>query len=459
MNVDQDSASSMLANWAADLRYEDLPHAVRHHVKRFLLDLMGVTIAGSTTDLARATLDYVKATEAPGAASVIGTDFKMSPAGAVIANGTAASVLELDDGHAHATIHPGATCIPAILAMAEAQGASSREVILAIAVAYEVSARLGAAVCKGSSGRGFHCTPMVGVLGAAAGVSKILGNDATATAYALGIAGSNAGGLFDYHGGWLNAWCINAGRVGREGLLSASLPRYGVAGPLDIFDGPKGFFAAFAGAPLDRDAFLRSLGREWTLLDTAMKIYPCCRRLHPVIDAIVALKAQGMADGEAVDHILIETSPESARLDRLTFDSVSAAQMSLPYGAAVALVHGEPNLGHFEEEARGDPMLRRLAEMVELAISGDPEIVDPTRFAARVSLTAGGRTSSITVTTPKGDPANPVDDRVLEDKFRGLAVPVIGSERAERVIAAIWSLDRAEEGPDRKLDFLANLAC
>lgn len=459
MDLSQDSVSLNLARWTAALRYEDLPDMAVHHVKRCLLDLLGVTIAGSTTDLARAIQAYVKATDLPGAASIIGTDQKISLAGATLANGTAASVLELDDGHARATIHPGATCIPAILAMAEAQGASKRDVILAVAVAYEISSRLGAAICQGSAERGFHCTPMIGVLGAAAGVSKILGNDATATAYALGIAGSNAGGLFDYHGGWLNAWCINAGRVGREGLLSASLPQYGIAGPLDIYDGPKGFAAAFAGGGLEGDEVLRSLGREWVMLDTAVKIYPCCRRLHPVIDAILALKAQVTTDDEAVDRISIVTSSESARLNRRTFESLSAAQMSIPYGAAVAFLFGEPKLEHFDEAARGDPRLHRLAEKVELGVANDPEIADPTRFAARVSLTAGGRTSSVTVTTPTGDPANPVSDHLLENKFRGLADPIIGSERADQAVAAIWSLDRAESGQEGKLDFLRHVSC
>lgn len=453
MDPTENSASLTLARWIAGLRYEDLTAPAVHNVRRSLLDLLGVTIAGATTELARKVRAHVGATEGSGRISLIGASETASPAGAILANGTAAAVLELDDGHGRATIHPGATCIPAVLAAAEDREAPARDLVVAIAAARELSSRLGVAICKDSGTRGFHCTPVVGVVGAAAGVSRVLGSDALTTAHALGIAGSNAGGLFDYHGGWLNAWCVNAGRAGREGLLSATLAAHGVEGPLDLLDGPKGFVRAFTGRDLDPAPLLDRLGEEWTMLDAAVKIYPCCRRLHPVIDAVLTLKAELGAENREIERIVVETSAESARLNRLTFDTVSAAQMSIPYGAAAALVFGAPGLAHFEADARAHPEILRLAALVEVGVCPDPAIADAGRSAARVSLTAGGRTTSAAVTASTGDPDNPVSDSMLEDKFLDLAAPVIGRVRAERAAAAVWSLGE-NGGPD--LAFLAD---
>lgn len=444
MNTNQDSVSEQLARWIAEIRYEDLPVAAVHHAKRCLLDFLGVTLAGSASGLARSVRLYLADTDCAGRALVIGTGLRLSPAAATLANGTAAAVLELDDGHARATIHPGATCIPALLAMAEARNATTRDILLAVAVAYEVSSRLGVLICNGSAARGFHCTPLVGVLGAAAGASKILGSDACAIANAFGIAGSNAGGLFDYHGGWLNAWAVNAGRAGREGLLSASLPHYGVGGPLDIFEGPNGFLNAFAGSVTDLGSLQHALGDEWIMLDTAVKVYPCCRRLHPVIDAVMELKKRSI-DHDTVEQIVVETSAVSARLDRMAFDSVSAAQMSIPYGAAITLLSGEPTLESFGAAARGDARLRRLAEKVEVRVADDPAIADPGRFVARVSLTAAGETLQATIMAAKGDPANPISDELLEAKFRDLADPVLGSEMSKRIAADVWRFGYADE--------------
>jgi len=449
--MEKESLSTALARWAVGLRVEELPEEAVHHVRRALLDFLGVTLGGTPTELVRSVHRYVQAMEPRGKSSVIGTDLRVSLAGAALANGAAASVLELDDGHARATIHPGATTIPAILAVAEHKNATVGEVLLAIAIAYETASRLGIAVSNGSAGKGFHCTTIVGVIAATLGVSKIIGNDVTAATHAIGLAGSNAGGFFDYHSGWLNAWCINTGRAGREGLLCATLPSSGISGPADILDGPNGYGAAFASSTEHMSDVLAGLGHEWLMLETAVKAYPCCRRLHPVIDAILTLRnANGIA-ASAVDRIVVETSAESARLDRKTFDDTSAAQMSIPYGAAAAFVFGKPRIEHFSEDARKHPQLLNLAQRVDVRTTDDPRIGDPTRFAALVSVSADGQTFRQLVTATKGDPENPVMDHELEEKFLGLATPVIGEEKARTTAATIWAMHdvRGSEGLER----------
>ncbi|MCO5089846.1 MmgE/PrpD family protein [Bosea sp. (in: a-proteobacteria)] len=449
MQTQDDTLATRLARWSTGTRYEDLPPAVLHQTRRAVLDYLGCTLRGADTPLAAAVRSYLDTADRGGEAAVIGTDRSLSPAGAAFANATAASVLELDDGHGQATIHPGATCISAVLAAAGAHGASDADIVVAITLAYELSSRLGIALCPAAGERGFHCSPAIGVLGAAFGASRTFGSDVRTTAHALGLAGSNAGGLFDYHGGWLDAWSINAGRATREGLLCASLAGHGVAGPLDIFEGPKGFGLAFAGPGFDAAGIGRGLGRDWLLLGTAVKIHPCCRRLHSVIDALLSLEDGSAVDPFAIDRIVVETTAESARLDRRRFENAAIAKMSIPYGAAATLVYGSPTLDHFEDEARRDPRIRHLVERVEVRTSDDPTISDPLGFAARVAVTAGGATRDATVITPIGDPARPVDDAMLIDKFRTLADPVIGSEAAREIVAATFAL--GEAGDNGKL--------
>lgn len=451
--------SEKLAHWVATLRYEDLPPEIVHHVRRSLLDYLGITIAGAGSPIARTLRNYLLSSEGPGKASLPGTQATLSVANAAFANGTAASVLELDDGHAQAAIHIGATAIPAIMATAQARGVSRRDVVVATAASYELAARLAIATSK-SAERGFNATPLVGVFGATAGTSKILGSDASSIAHALGMAGSNAGGLFDYHGGWLDSWCINVGRTARNGVVCAHLADAGIAGPLDIFHGPRGFATAFTDGVLDGQQALRDLGQHWVMLQTYVKPYPCCRRLHSVIDAVLALRPQLTPSADSIDRILVETSAESARLDGRTFDSVSAAQMSIGYGVAATLLFGAPRLEHFEESARADSRIRALVERIEVRASDDPSITE-WRSSARVSVvTGGGATESATVSEPLGNPANPVDDRALEAKFLDLAEPVIGRQAASRLAEMVWTFGEARGAPGEKdgLAFLRDLA-
>lgn len=457
MDESVESLSTNLACWVAALRYEDLPPSVIHHVRRSLLDYLGVTIRGATSRVPQAILTYLTASESPGCASVLGTAQALSPANATLANGTAAAALELDDGHARAALHLGAVCFPAILATAEARGSTSRDVILAAVAGYEVASRLAMAARKASE-RGFNNTQLVGIFGSAIGVGRILGSDARTIACALGMAGSKTGGTFDYHGGWLEAWCVNTGRTSQEGLLCANLAEYGVAGPLDIFHGSKGFATAFTDGEFDGDAVLHSIGREWLMLETYVKPYPCCRRLHSPIDAALSLRSAVGVDIDAVDRIVVETSADSARLDGKTFDSILAAQMSIPYGVAVAIVYGAPGLEHFDTSAREDPRVLRLADLVDVRASEDPNIAHRAA-TARVSVSVGGTTLGITVEEPSGNPGNPVDDRALEKKFRRLVEPVIGEEAATRLAERVWAFGdrRGGEEESGELRFLRTL--
>ena len=437
--------SPHLARWASQLRYDDLPQEVVHTVKRSLLDYLGVTIAGADTEIARKVLACLTAIEGEGGdASAIGTGRRLSPLNATLANGVAATVLELDGGHARAPLHVMTACVPAIFSAAQARKSSGKDLVVAIAVACEVLSRLAVAA-SGAAQKGFNCSSLLGVLGAAIGVAKLLGSDTDTIVHALGLAGSNTGGMFDFGDGWLDSWSVNVGRTGREGYLCAVLAAQGIAGPADILDGSMGIAAMFNGRPFDRGIVLNALGQEWRMLEMYVKLYPCCRILHSTIDAAVLLRTKIGAEIDRIEKITIETSAASAKLDGKRIDSMMAAQFSLPYGVAAGLVFGPPKLEHFADAARGDPRLLRLVERVDVVESADPDI-SGRRMAARVGILLDGATVDATVLEPSGNPENPTSDAELEDKFRYLADPRIGSEAAQRIRDAVWGLCHENNG-------------
>jgi 2-methylcitrate dehydratase PrpD len=433
--------TTTLAEWAASVRYEALPAEVVHHAKRVVLDYAAATVVGSTSGPARIVREHLAETEAPGPATVVGSSLRFSAANAALANGTAAHGLEVDDGYTPGSYHPGGPVLSAVLATAQARGCSGTDILLATAVGFELSCRLAEAGHPATWRRGFHNTPVLGVFGAAAASASLRGGDAALVANALGIAGSHAGGLFEFLGQGAEVKRLHAGKAGRDGVMSAELAARGLTGPTTVLEGTSGYVHAFTGGDFDADSVLAGLGSEWRMLGTYVKPYPCCRHLHGPIDAILALSEAEPIQVEDLDSVLVETYTSAARHAGTVFDDLLDAQMSIPYAVAVTLLYGIPGLEHFQADVRGEPAVRRLVEKVHVREARDCARDYPTMRPARVVLRGPGGERGLRIDQPYGEPSNPMRDRDLEAKLHRLAGPVIGAERCKRIISEIWSFD------------------
>ncbi|NLE95062.1 MAG: MmgE/PrpD family protein, partial [Dehalococcoidia bacterium] len=252
-------ATRTLAHWAAGVTLESMPDEVRHACRRLVLDYLGAAIAGSTTDMS-ATLRAILPSLAPGSQATIIQGGRVSAVGAAFANGTAAHGLELDDGYTQGSVHPSAATLPAVLALAEQGGLGPNRVLPAVAVAVEVTTRVAAAAHPATLHAGFHNTPIAGVLGAAAGCALLLGGGPEVVASALGLAGSHAGGLREYHAEGSEVKRIHAGKAARDGLTCAVLANAGVDGPHTVLEGEQGYFRAFARGEWRPSTLLDGLG-------------------------------------------------------------------------------------------------------------------------------------------------------------------------------------------------------
>lgn len=431
----------ILAEWAGNLTFDDLPDEVVHQAKRVVLDYVAATLVGSTSEPARIVQGFLDETEGTGAATVLGTGLKLTPANAAIANGTAAHGLEVDDGYTPGAYHPGGPNLSAILAAAEGHGSSAEDILLATVVGFELSCRLAGAGHPATWASGFHNTPIAGVFGAAAGVAKLLGGDTDVIANALGLAGSHAGGLFEFLGQGAEVKRYHAGKAGRDGLVSAELAVRGLTGPKTVLEGPRGYVHAFARDDFDESFLLDGLGEDWHVLRTYVKPYPCCRHLHGPIDAVLALQEQGPIDLDSISRITVETFPAAARHDLRDVEDFLDAQMSIPYAVAITLLDGVPNLGHFGAEWRRDPRVAPLMDAVEVSVADDCARDYPRMRPARVTIHTADGERGLRIDQPYGEPSNPVTDPDLEAKLVRLAGPVVGEARCKRIIEEVWSFD------------------
>ena len=383
--------------------------------------------------------------EGPGLASIWGEAApSLRPSDAALVNGTAAHAFELDDFH-NAKLHPGAVVIPAVLAVAEARGIEGPIIETAIAAGYEVMIRTSLALDPSEARlRGWHLTAVCGTLGAAAGVAVLIGLEAERTAWALGLAGTQSGGLFAFNADGTMSKRLHPGRAAQAGIMAAELAELGLSGPTQIYEAEDGgllwaFSSKARTAPL-----LEGLGRRWHAAETSFKPYSCCGSLHSYVDAAIALRDQWKSGARVrtgvAEVVNVQCGYPYEQGSQLN------AQMSIRYCTAVALADGAALPAQFTPERIADPALTRLAQSIEVVHDPEQDKLYPGRFAAWVEVEtapgSGGFERDDRL-DPSGHPNNPAREAALRAKYAGLAEPVLGKAGAERLAEKVGRLDRS----------------
>ncbi|WP_413737429.1 MmgE/PrpD family protein [Sodalis sp. RH21] len=434
-----------LVDFVTGAAFDALPPALVERCKRHILDTLGAALAGATSQVAQDMTRLLEMEEAAPQSPVWGTGLATSARNAALLNGIAAHALELDD--TGGCDHSGAVVIPALLAILPLcpRPVSGRELICATVIGYDVARRVLEA-CGGYSahnGAGWHSTATCGVFGAAAAAARLLGLGTAQVSSALGVAGSFSGGLWGFIHDGSQSKKLHAGRAAEGGVLAALCAMRGITGPGALFDDRwGGFLATFAAGSAVPEALTERLGRVWKLERCSIKPYASCRGTHAAIDAAGLLLGRLGAGGDEIAAIEVRLCPFLNDMCGNThIQTLAAAQMSLPYAVAARLVFGHAGLDAYGELQRRDPrllaMMARITLLVDPALSadGEPEITLLTRDGDRLSLR---------VEVALGNPANPVSDRQLRDKFLSLAARALPVTQAQ----ALWARGMALEGED-----------
>jgi 2-methylcitrate dehydratase PrpD len=457
MNIDQPipqrspatgiAATARLAAHVAATRQTDLPAPAIHAFKRALQDHVTCAIAGSAMPVSRALLEYFLATDATRIATIIGSGARLSPQNAALVNGANTHGLDFDDGHTNGSAHPSGAIFPAVLAAAEQYRSSPRQIMLAAVMGYDIMCRIAAAMHPATARRGWHNTPIAGVFGAAAAVSKLLDLDAAQTCDALGLAGSFSGGLREYVEEGAEIKRIHPGKAARDGLLCAEFAKRGISGPHLVLEGHRGFFNVFAGGVVNWQRLVAQLGERYEIENIYFKPYPCCRHYHAVIDGIVELRAQHRFDSREVKSIDVGLYAIGVSgHDHRHADNLLDAQMSAPAAAALAVVDGELAAHHFLPASLARPEVQRLMHAADTRLDEACERIYPAVRSGVVRLHChDGRTLEKRVVEPRGETANPMSDNDLRRKFAVNCEAVAGTAKCARLLDLIWDFDSAAD--------------
>lgn len=381
------SVSADLVDWALALRADDLPAEVADAARRHLLDGLGTAVAASRRGLAIPAVTVAAGLGGPSEATLLGRGTKVSAPAAALATGTLVHALDFDDTHAGGLVHATAVVLPAVLAVGEQVDASPDEALVAAVVGLETVCRLAAAAPHAFHGRGLHATAVCGVLATALVTARLLRLDHRTAVDALGIAGSQAGGLLEFLATGSSTKQLHPGLASHAGILAARLAAAGADGPASVLEGERGLYAALADGRADPALVTAGLGLRWETTRITLKPYPACQVMHAALDAgsqVLPL------DPARVREVAVEVHPDSAAIvcgpgkadPRTPYD----AKFSLPWSLAAMLVDGAVGVDTYAPASLAREEVAALARRVRVV-----EVPD-TRVAAdapsRVTVTA-----------------------------------------------------------------------
>lgn len=434
---------SELAGFAAGLRFEHIPAEVLRKAEDLLVDWFASAVAGHGSRPVESIARFTQQMgNAGGPAEVIASRGRNTPYLAAMANAAASHVAEQDDVHNGSVFHPATVVFPAAVAIAQAVGASGRQLLAACVAGYEVGIRVGEFLGR-SHYKVFHTTGTAGTLAAAAAAGNLLGLDAQRMRHAFGSAGTQSAGLWEFLRTAADSKQLHTAHAAGAGLMAACLAQDGFTGADRIFDGPQGLAAGMS-SDADPRKLSDGLGVRWATAETSFKYHASCRHTHPAADALAqVMRAHSL---KAKDIQRVVTHVHQGAIDVLgpVVDPATVHQSKFSMGTVLALVarFGHAGLPEFEQHYR-DPETVALRDRVEMVLDAEVDGAYPRRWIGKATVyTTDGRILEGRVDEPKGDPGNTLSREEITAKALQLAAFSGGATQAEMrsAVERLWQV-------------------
>lgn len=448
-----------VAEFIVNTRYADIPGDVLDLGKKSMLDGFGLALAGSASTMAPLVRRYVEGLGFDNAkwgvrgASIIGTSVKAPPRFAAFANGVSIHADDYDDTQLSAAkdrvygllTHPTVATLTAAFAVGELGKRSGKEMMLAYHVGVEVECKIAEAIAPRHYNDGFHTTGTIGTFGSAAACAKIQELNALQTAYALGIAAAEGGGLRDNFGSMTKPF--HAGHAAENGTVAADLAALGWTAADDILEAPLGFFQA-AGGGFDPGSIVNRLGKPWTLANPGVSIkpYPSGSLTHPAMGEMARLIRDNNILPAQVEKIDVGGN-HSMTTTLLHHHPTTGLQgkFSMEFCVAILTLERKAGLVQFQDVVVQRPDVQEMIKRVNFYVDPEAEAAGFDKMTSIIKIhLRDGNVISGRAEFAKGSPANPMSYDEVADKFRGCAeFAKWPAQKAEGLIAAVKTLENA----------------
>jgi 2-methylcitrate dehydratase PrpD len=429
-----------LARYMVSSRDQPLPEAVLAETRNHVLDTFAAMISGSRMRPGEMAVKYVRSLGGTAECSIVGTSFRTSAVNAALANAMCAHSDETDDFEPVTKAHPGSSVVPAALAFAERQGSDGQSFLRAVALGYDLSCRLlmalGPDLVRGTHRSAEGTASTFGALGSAASLARL---DETGMRYAISYAAQQVSGLWSWvkDKDHIEKAFDFAGMGARNGATAVDMVQAGLTGVRDVLDGTHNLFIALSTQPRPEE-MVKDLGTRYWVTETAIKTFSVGYPIQSPLDALLTLRREHGLTPQNVRSIRVRVPSDA---EGIVGDS-AMPDVNLPHMVAVALVKGAVSFTDSHDVAlMHDPAL--LRERAKVTVQPDAKLMDPAapRGAVVEVTTADGQTFSHFTKYPPGTKENPLTSEQVAAKARDLMAPVLGREKAERLIQRIQHLD------------------
>ena len=451
-NADQ-SLTAYVADFVGATRAQAIPADVAHLGKRSVLDGLGLALAGAAAEVGHITRRYLTALDIAkeSGSTVIGSTLRVPARFAAFANGIAIHADDYDDTQLAVAkdrvygllTHPTAPALAAVLAIAERDQRSGRDMMTAYQVAVEVECKVAEAILPRHYQEGFHSTGTCGSIGAAAGVANLLGLDRDTTRRALSVGASQAAGLRENFGTMTKPF--HAGRAAESGVVAAEMTALGLsASPIGLEAG-RGFFRA-AGGGYSAEMIEGKLGHPWTFSfpGVSIKPHPSGSLTHPGMSMMAELIKRHDLRPERVKRVTVGTNHNmpNALIHHRPKNELQA-KFSMEFCMAILLLERKAGLEQFTDAVVNRADVQALLQRVQFGVHPEAEAAGFDKMTTIIEIELDdGTVVKGTADFGKGSPANPMSDDELFTKFRECAAwGGLGSDTAQQVIDLVWKID------------------
>ena len=437
-----------LASYAHSLEYSSIPESTIHESKKRIVDSLGCGIGAFGSEPAKIARGLASEVRNPEGSTVLGTKIKTSADLASFVNGIMVRYFDYNDTYLSLEpAHPSDNIGPCF-AVAGELGSSGKELILAIALAYEVQCRLCDAADIRHRGWDHVC---YGLVSMALAAGRLMGLNQEKLVQAVNISLNSHIAMRQVRAGELSMWKgVSFPNAARNAVFSAMLAEKGMTGPSPIFEGEMGFFKQISGPfELDIESFGGRNG-SFKIGETHLKFFPAEIHSQSAIWAALEAKKEIRSLGEVES---VEIASHEAGYNILGKDpekwapaTKETADHSLPYIVTRALFDGKIDNSTYTPRKFTDSRVLEFLKKVTVVEDKELSRMYPEAVANRITvkLTSGGRVSK-QVNYHKGHPKNPMSDEDVESKFRRLTAKQYSKTQADSVLKTIWSLDKIKE--------------
>lgn len=427
-----DTIAQRLGLWSSELQLNNVSHNVIEKAKHCLIDITGVTLAGSKTEPAQRVYDSAVEHYGKGPCAILGQSATLKSTGAALVNGVAAHASNIEDNHYLGIVHNSATIYPAVLAAAQYEGVDGKTLLNGFIVGIEVGDILGKALAKTLYQQGWCNTSVLGTIGAAAGCARILGLNANETSCAIALAAAGSGGFRatqDSNGKpYLN------GRAAEAGLYAALLSARGATAPENIFEDSKGFLHVFNHEAID-NLEIHQIGEAYNLQShgTNIKHYPAFYTGRTASNEISKILTEHNLIPDDIVKLIYEV-PE-VESNKLTFSSPITpyeSRFNLHFAIAANIAFGEITLDHLTMETLSNKKLKKMLLKVEVRISERPIfcLEKYQKWAFITLITNDGNRYEKFIEPPVSSVTQPMSRLELDSVFMESASHVLGKSKS-----------------------------